>query len=96
MAYGPPPDPTNVMGRRICAWIIDAVPAIAIGFVIVFHSLTRVDGAQLNYCDVYRSVHGSSAICIQNGGTVYYRASAAAASSSRSSTGSPSRVYSRA
>src|SRR5450432_947162 len=72
MAYGPPPDPTNVMGRRICAWIIDAVPAIVIGFVIVFHSLTRVDGVSSSFCDNYHAVHGSGALCIPSGTTAYY------------------------
>jgi RDD family len=77
MAYGPPPmfDPTNVMGRRIAAWIIDLIPALVIGFVVVGHGLTRVDGAQANYCDLYRSVHGSSALCIQSGSSAYYSTS---------------------
>jgi uncharacterized RDD family membrane protein YckC len=77
MSYGPPPtfDPTNVMGRRIGAWVIDVIPALVIGFVVVGHGMTRVDGAQANYCDLYRSVHGSGALCFQSGSTAYYSTS---------------------
>jgi uncharacterized RDD family membrane protein YckC len=78
MSYGPPPtyDPTNVMGRRIGAWVIDVIPALVIGFVVVGHGLTRVDNAPASFCDVYRSAHGSGALCFQSGSTAYYSTAA--------------------
>ncbi|HEX4489710.1 MAG TPA: RDD family protein [Acidimicrobiia bacterium] len=76
MAYAAPTtyDPTNVMGRRIAAAVIDAIPAIVIGFFIVGHALTRVDNVSSSFCDVYRSTHGGRSICIQpsSSSTAYY------------------------
>jgi uncharacterized RDD family membrane protein YckC len=75
MAYAAPTtaDPTNVMGRRFAAALIDAIPAIVIGFFIVGSALTRVDNVSSSFCDVYKASHGSG-ICIQpsNSSTAYY------------------------
>jgi uncharacterized RDD family membrane protein YckC len=60
------------MGRRFAAALIDAIPAIVIGFFIVGHALTRVDNVSSSFCDVYRATRGG--ICIQpsNSSTAYY------------------------
>jgi hypothetical protein len=74
MAYGPPTtlDPTNVMGRRILAWIIDLIPLIIIAGIFVGGSLKTVNNAPLNFCDQYRAAHSSSSLCFQSNSTAYY------------------------
>ena len=75
MAYGAPSsyaDPTKVMGRRFAAALIDAIPAIIIGFIIVGHSLTRVDNVSSNFCDIYRATRNGLCIQPSNSSTAYY------------------------
>jgi uncharacterized RDD family membrane protein YckC len=81
MAYGPPPtfDPTNVMGRRIAAWFIDAfIPAaiaLAVGWTIFIGSATKFSPEPQGYCT---EIHfqQSSVSCVQIGNDVYVATSA--------------------
>jgi uncharacterized RDD family membrane protein YckC len=76
MAYGPPPtfDPTDVMGRRIAAWFIDAfiplVIAFAIGWTVFIGSATKISNVPTDYCTTLRfEVPGNS--CVTLGNTAY-------------------------
>ena len=70
-AMAPPRDPTNVMGRRITAFIIDLVISAAVTVVVLAatkdHTFT---GAPSNACQQLRDA-GVSRSCLQLGSTVY-------------------------
>jgi uncharacterized RDD family membrane protein YckC len=70
-AMAPPRDPTNVMGRRIAAFIIDLVISAAVTVVVLAatkdHTFT---GAPSNACQQLRDA-GVSRSCLQLGSTVY-------------------------
>jgi uncharacterized RDD family membrane protein YckC len=76
MAYGPPTtlDPTNVMGRRITAWFIDAfiplVIALVVGWSVFVGAATKTSGVPAGYCtQVHFQSQGVS--CVQLGNDVY-------------------------
>jgi uncharacterized RDD family membrane protein YckC len=76
MAYGPPPtfDPTNVMGRRIGAWVIDAliptVIALVVGWAIFSGSATKFTAEPQGFCsEVHLQQPGTA--CVQLGNDVY-------------------------
>lgn len=76
MAYGPPPtfDPTNVMGRRIAAWAIDAlipaVIALAVGWSIFVGSATKFSSEPQGFCtEIHVQQPGTA--CVQLGNDVY-------------------------
>ena len=73
MAYGmpPPSDPTNVMGRRVVAYLIDTV--LLAGIVIAILAVTKdqvFTGAPSNACRELRD-SGISRSCLQVGSRVY-------------------------
>ena len=76
MAYGPPTtlDPTNVMGRRIVAWLIDAlipaVIALAIGWSVFVGSATKYSGEPSNSCPQIH-VQTPGVACAQLGNDVW-------------------------
>jgi uncharacterized RDD family membrane protein YckC len=78
MAYGQPVpattyDPTNVMGRRIAAWVIDGflptVAAVVIGYIVFLGAATKVAGVGSNYCA--NSIRPAHTACIQIGNDAY-------------------------
>jgi uncharacterized RDD family membrane protein YckC len=80
MAYAPSTtlDPTNVMGRRIGAFIIDVVVpsviALAIGWSIFVGSATKITGVSSDYCTfANRPLHTA---CFQVGNDAYVGTSA--------------------
>jgi uncharacterized RDD family membrane protein YckC len=71
MLYAPPRDPTNVMGRRIVAYVIDVVLVVAIALALFAATTENTftdapDGA----CDILQD-RGEAASCLQVGSTVY-------------------------
>ena len=73
--YYPPPaprDPTAVVGRRIVAFIIDALiaSAISLALVVALRSNTYSD-APAHACDLLREARGFSGTCVQLGSQVY-------------------------
>ena len=74
MAYGPPGnsyDPTNVMGRRIGAWVIDLIPAVILVGIFSRHgSTTYTNVGVSDFCTTFRATH-SGYFCFQSGRTVY-------------------------
>jgi uncharacterized RDD family membrane protein YckC len=76
MAYGAPPtfDPTDVMGRRIAAWFIDAfipaVIALAVGWTIFVGSATKFSNEPTGYCTQIQTQQ-VGARCVQIGNNVY-------------------------
>ena len=76
MAYGPPPtafDPTNVMGRRITAWIIDimipTIDAIILGYIVFIGVATKISGVPTDYCTFNQRPSNTS--CLQVGHDAY-------------------------
>ncbi len=76
--YAPPRDPTEVMGRRIFAFIIDAVIVGAVFVALFSVSGHRYTDSPTNACDVLRS-RESVSFCVQSGSTVYELKSSEAA-----------------
>jgi uncharacterized RDD family membrane protein YckC len=81
MAYGPPTtlDPTNVMGRRIAAWFIDAliptVIALAVGWSVFVGTATKYSPEPTGYCtEVHFQQPGAA--CFQLGNDVWVGTSA--------------------
>jgi hypothetical protein len=73
MAYGmqPQTDPTNVMGRRIVAYLIDVVLLGAIGVAIALATKHQAyTGAPANACQTLRD-NGFSGQCVQLGSRVW-------------------------
>ena len=71
--YAPPSDPTAVFGRRVFAWIIDAVIAVVI-MIIAFVALAESQDVgssaiAAEICDLVNDTEDSS-ICIEAGSTV--------------------------
>ena len=71
MMYAPPRDPTNVMGRRIVAYLIDTVIVVAIALAI-FAATTKntFTDAPPNACQILQD-RGDTNACFQTGSTVY-------------------------
>jgi uncharacterized RDD family membrane protein YckC len=72
VTYYPPPasapdfsDPTNVMGRRIGAYLIDVIPYIVILAFVVFGSAQKITGVPTDYCT------GRSGQCVQVNDVAY-------------------------
>ncbi|HEY0518726.1 MAG TPA: RDD family protein, partial [Ilumatobacteraceae bacterium] len=73
MAYGPPGtsnDPTNVMGRRIGAWIIDFIPALVIVVIFSRHTATTYTNVPGDFCDTFRTTHNGYT-CFNFGDSAY-------------------------
>jgi hypothetical protein len=76
MAYAPPRDPTEVLGRRIVAYLIDFAIVFGIGFVIVRSQHIRYyDGLPRGTgdpgCDLVRASTGFTGHCLQVGDRAY-------------------------
>ena len=72
-SYAPPSDPTAVFGRRVVAWLIDAVIAIVI-VIVTFATLAESQDVGSSaiaseICSVINDTEDSS-ICIESGSTV--------------------------
>lgn len=74
MAYGSAnavTDPTNVMGRRIGAWVIDAIlVSVIVRILVPNNNVTTHTNVATDYCTRFQRVH-SGYFCIQGGGTAY-------------------------
>src|SRR5262245_48040491 len=68
--YAPPRDPTEVMGRRIFAFLIDAVIVGAVFVALFSVSGHRYTDSPPSACEVLRS-RESVSFCVQSGSTVY-------------------------
>jgi uncharacterized RDD family membrane protein YckC len=71
MLYAPPRDPTNVMGRRIVAYLIDVILVVAIALAL-FAATTEntFTDAPSGACDILQD-RGEATTCLQVGSTVY-------------------------
>jgi uncharacterized RDD family membrane protein YckC len=80
-------DPTDVMGRRIGAYVIDSVIAtlvvIAIGLPVFFAQVDRVSTSRSDYCKTFDRQHSNS-FCLVSGSTAYTMTSSKVAKLSRS------------
>jgi hypothetical protein len=73
MAYGltpPVQDPTNVMGLRIGAWIVDLIPAFVLVTIFSRHTSTTYNNVAPNFCEAYRQTH-SGAFCFMSNNNAY-------------------------
>jgi uncharacterized RDD family membrane protein YckC len=76
MAYAAPLtfDPTDVMGRRIAAWVVDiVVPLIivfAVGYGIFLGSATKFTDVPSDYCTGVR-IEQTGTVCVQIGNDAY-------------------------
>jgi RDD family len=73
MAYGltpPVQDPTNVMGLRIGAWIVDFIPAALIVGLFSRHSSTTYTNVAPNFCTVFKQSHNGY-VCFMSGNDAY-------------------------
>ena len=73
MAYGyaPPRDPTEVLGRRIAAFLIDgAFLAVISAILLATAKHSTYTGAPAGACDGFNPT-GTSSICIQSGSHLY-------------------------
>ncbi len=74
MAYGMPPqgDPTDVMGRRIVAYIVDGI--LLFGVLVAAMALTKhqfYQNAPDNACETLRQTRGLNVQCLQVGSHLY-------------------------
>lgn len=64
-------DPTDVMGRRIVAYIIDTLIAIVIIVVVFSSALHGVRGSDRSgFCNTYKN-ENSGGVCVSSGDTAY-------------------------
>lgn len=63
-------DPTNVMGRRVVAYIVDAVLGAVLVGVVFFSSATLVETVPEGFCDLVNESQDVSS-CIQLGDDAY-------------------------
>lgn len=68
--YGPPRDPTDVMGRRVVAYLIDFLLLAAIYAILFASTAHRYSGAPTNACQILRD-RGQGGACVQMGSTVW-------------------------
>ena len=72
MAYAPPRDPTNVMGRRIAAFIIDTLLTSVIVLAVLAATKSQsLTGAPTDACRTLRNTTNFSGTCVQIGSHVY-------------------------
>ncbi len=72
MAYAPPRDPTDVMGRRIAAFIIDSIVTSVIVIAVLAATKSQsLTGAPTDACRTLRDTTNFSGQCVQIGSHVY-------------------------